>query len=151
MASLKRIEDLARRINYAQPSWIEGEWKDSGIHLSGRLRMIANMIEPDVKVEDENGAKYRLAALLDEVAEVLDDAHEEWLNTQLAARDVCGDVDAMRAPIDPLTGENWFGGFTESREINVGSVNQETVIEWPNLEISVTQLAAVLRGKEYKL
>ena len=116
MASLQRIEELDSRLNGKEPAWIRGyPDKKREQHLSGALREMADevMSNPDLSLDDiEMDIRY----LLSEAAETLDDAHEEWLNTQLAARDLCGDIEAMRTP-DPESDDektSWFGNFTES-------------------------------------
>lgn len=57
-----------------------------GCHYSGLLRQVANMLddtERNIMVIDESQNEYDLAILLDEAAERLDDAHEEWLEAQI--------------------------------------------------------------------
>ena len=138
MASLERIERLTERLDDREPSWVRGYRKRDN-HLSGALRDIEErMSDPDISLDD---IELEIRQLLEEAAETLDDAHENWLDIQLAARDVCGDVGAMRQD------ENWFGGFEQHFINDYGNA----VIEWPNVEITITQLADVLDGKEYKL
>ena len=104
----------------------------------------------EVLTEDE----LTLSGILEEAAETLDDAHEEWLNTTLAARDLTGDVEAMKTdgPDPDMEGSiGWFGPFTEC-SYEEDSNARGTSVEWPNLEISQEVLCQVLAGKsEYKL
>lgn len=81
MASLRRIEELMAELQKyhipTEPSWIRGYMKSSisKKHLSGRLREAS---------EDKN-LPMEIECLLDEAAETLDDAHEEWLENKLIA------------------------------------------------------------------
>ncbi len=160
MASLKRIEALASRLNYKEPAWIRGypdEKRDN--HLSGALREASDAVWGDrtgVAKDVLTAEELTLMGLLSEAAEILDDAHEEWLNTTLAARDLTGDIHAMRCD-DPRDEDlrdeptdNWFGGFHPSWDDDSGYQIQ-TYVEWPNLGITVDALTEVLQGKEYKL
>lgn len=146
MASLKRIEELSQRLGCdaygIEPKWIRGYTKRDN-HLSGALRNIEErMSDPDISLDD---IEMDIRALLEEAAETLDDAHEEWLNNQLAARDLIGDIDAMR---DRDQGTNWFGGFSEwQADDQICNAS----IEWPNLEISATKFVTVVRGGDYEL
>ncbi len=154
MASMKRIEALATRLNHKEPAWIRGYEKRDN-HLSGALREAEALLWGDrtgvaheVLTEDE----LTLSGLLEEAAESLDDAHEEWLNLTLAGRDLVGDVEAMKAdgPDPDMEGSiGWFGPFSKweaDDQIVCAS------IEWPNLEISQEVLCQVLAGKlEYEL
>ena len=97
-----------------------------------------------------------LMGLLSDAAETLDDAHEEWLNMTLAARDLVGDINAVRCD-DPRDEdmreqptEHWFGGFHPSWDDD-SAIEIQTYVEWPNLGITVDALTQVLQGKEYKL
>lgn len=80
MASLKRIEEMRAELENHQiptePSWIRGyASSETKMHLSGILREAA--MNYNVLPEIEH--------LLDEAAETLDDAHEEWLENKLIA------------------------------------------------------------------
>lgn len=100
MASMKRIEALASRLNYAEPAWIRGypdEKRDN--HLSGALREAEALVWGDrtgVAHEVLTKTEVQLLGILEEAAETLDDAHEEWLNLTLAARDLTCDIAAMK-------------------------------------------------------
>jgi hypothetical protein len=78
MASLENIENLVteleRRGISTDPHWVQGYEKRDN-HLSGALREAA-MNWSDLPAEVE--------MLLDEAAEVLDDAHEDWLSNRVA-------------------------------------------------------------------
>ena len=145
---IERIESLEARLNGKEPKWLRGTEKREN-HLSGALREMTDlMCNPDLSLDE---IEMNIRELMDEAAEALDDAHEEWLNTQLAARDLTGDIEALKCDgpdpdMDGSTG--WFGKFTEAHDDWDGFGLK---IQWPNLEISQTQLAAVLRGEEYKL
>lgn len=99
MASLRRIEIMSQWLEKCSvdptPPWISGrklyeisgpDNSALGCHFSGKLREVANMLDiqyPDrLMVIDESGNEYDLAILIDEAAERLDDAHEEWLEDQ---------------------------------------------------------------------
>lgn len=158
MASMKRIEALASRLNYAEPKWIRG-YEERDNHLSGALREAESLVWGDrtgVAREVLSKTEVQLLGILEEAAETLDDAHEEWLNTTLAVRDLTGDIHAMRCD-DPRDEDmrdeptdNWFGGFHPSWDDDSGYEIQ-TYVEWPNLGITVDALTQVLQGKEYKL
>jgi len=158
MASLKRIEALASRLNYKEPAWIRGYEKRDN-HLSGALREAQAIIWGDrtgVAHEVLTADELTITGLLEEAAETLDDAHEEWLNTTLAARDLVGDIAAVRCD-DPRDEdmrdeptEHWFGGFHPSWDDD-SAIEIQTYVEWPNLGITVDALTQVLQGKEYKL
>jgi hypothetical protein len=113
MASLKRIEALASRLNYAEPKWVRGypdEKRDN--HLSGALREASDNVWGDktgVASEVLTPEELALMGLLSEAAETLDDAHEEWLNTTLAARDLVGDIAACKCS-DPRDVEDKMCG-----------------------------------------
>lgn len=148
MAQLRKIEEYIQRLgDDKEPGWVRG-YTTRDNHLSGALREMGDEImgDPDVNLDDIEG---NIRSLLEEAAETLDDAHQNWLSLQLAARDVCGDINAMRSNVKPLGAGHWFGGFSKSQEI--GEYVVETYIEWPNIDISEKQLAAVLRGEEYTL
>lgn len=81
MASLRRIEEMRAELeNFeipTEPSWIRGYASSKNkMHLSGILRE-ASMNWHQLPPEIEH--------LLDEAAETLDDAHEEWLENKLLA------------------------------------------------------------------
>lgn len=154
MASLKRIEALATRLNHEEPKWIRGYSDEHRIsHLSGALREASLDVwghRTGVAHEVLTPEELALTSLLDDAAEALDDAHEEWLNMTLAARDLVGDINAMHATGHPIpSDEGWFGSFSVVLEID--SPRPATYVEWPNLGITVDALTQVLRGKEYKL
>ena len=154
MASLERIEELDSRLNGKEPAWIRGYSKRDS-HLSGALREMADevMSNPDLSLDD---IEMNIRELLTEAAETLDDAHEMWLNTQLAARDLVGDIGALRCPTDPRPDElsegsgDFYGGFHPSYDDD-SCLETQCYIEWPNLSISTNTLCEVLRGEEYKL
>ncbi len=79
MASLQRIEAMRAELENnsipTEPNWVFGYHKPDRItmHLSGRLREAAMEANLPPLIE----------ALLDEAAETLDDAHEEWLQERL--------------------------------------------------------------------
>lgn len=81
MASLKKIERMVQHLDErglpTEPTWIRGyERRDN--HLSGALREAGYSIGPG---HDEGNFDH-IVALLEEAAEALDDAHEEWLVMQ---------------------------------------------------------------------
>lgn len=81
MASLRRIEEMRAELENhdipTEPSWIRGyATSQHKMHLSGILReaeMEWSHLPPEIR------------HLLDEAAETLDDAHEEWLENKLIA------------------------------------------------------------------
>jgi hypothetical protein len=83
MASLRRIEQMTQSLlrqgvpyDETVPFWLAID----GGQFSGLLRSIANgMHGTNVVARDEDGMTHDLAGILDEAAERLDDAHEEWL------------------------------------------------------------------------
>ena len=91
-ASMGRIEELASSIDYRTPDWvsyivaIEGT-ETSALdavmadtqHFSGLLRSTAFSTANDGKIEDEDGKVHDVEYLMDEAAERLDSAHQEWL------------------------------------------------------------------------
>ena len=150
MASMKRIERLIEHLakthnDTSEPTWVRWPYKDGETCLSGRCRQISNMLhDSDLKVVDEGGRTYGLAELMDDLAEALDDAHEDWLNMRVAARSVLSDVEQMRSDV----GESdcWFGGFSVARER--GEWATETHVEWPNLRLSSNNLVRAIDGEE---
>ena len=99
-ASLKRIEELASSIDYRVPDWvpytvaIEGtetsaldEAMVSTLHFSGLLRQCSRF-EYIMDGQDEDGKMHNLEELLDDAAERLDQAHQEWLETETTRRPV---------------------------------------------------------------
>ena len=153
MASLEMIEKLDQRLNGKEPAWIRGYSKRDN-HLSGALREMADevMSNPDISLDD---IEMNIRELLEEAAETLDDAHENWLNLQLAGRDLVGDIGALRCPQDPRPDEfnegsgHFYGGFHPSWDDD-SCIETQTYVEWPNLTISADNLAGILRGtKEY--
>jgi hypothetical protein len=77
-ASLSRIEELD---HLGTPDWVPFE-KD-GLHFSGLLRSCSRFEYIDSgRVQDEDGNMHDLAELLDEAAERLDQAHQEWLEAR---------------------------------------------------------------------
>lgn len=153
MASLEMIEKLDQRLNGKEPAWIRGYSKRDN-HLSGALREMADevMSNPDISLDD---IEMNIRELLEEAAETLDDAHENWLNLQLAGRDLVGDIGALRCPIDPRPDElsegsaHFYGGFHPSYDDD-SCLETQCYVEWPNLTISADNLAGILRGtKEY--
>ena len=142
MASLKRIEELDERLDGKEPAWIRGYTKRDN-HLSGALReMQERMQDPDISLDD---IECDIQSLLEEAAETLDDAHENWLNLQVAGRALCGDIEAMADDYNSDKAEHWFGPFSVSRE---DWDRGGACIEWPNLQISATELGRTLDGKE---
>ena len=79
MASLQRIEEMQTELRSynmpTEPDWVFGYHKPDRItmHLSGRLREAAMW----------SGLPPLIEELLEEAAETLDDAHEEWLQDRL--------------------------------------------------------------------
>jgi hypothetical protein len=96
-ASLERIEELASSIDYRTPDWvpytvaIEGtatsaldEVMVQTQHFSGLLRECSRseFVEDGVRLCDESGGLHNLGDLLDDAAERLDQAHQEWLEVE---------------------------------------------------------------------
>jgi hypothetical protein len=81
VASLQRIQEITDHLmidcrkTYEEtlPKWIRGYDNQREMHLSGELREAT--FREDVPDD--------ILALLDEAAETLDDAHEEWLERQI--------------------------------------------------------------------
>ncbi len=91
MADFERIEELCEELGYAAPDWVFPNYKQTqeGGHLSGQLREAAidvwghrTGVASEVLTKDE----IRLVGLLDDAAEHLDDAHQEWLERKLKDR-----------------------------------------------------------------
>lgn len=78
MANLERIERMRERLESlgepTEPPWIRG-YTTRDMHLSGALREASMNWTLPIEIE----------GLLDEAAETLDDAHEEWLENKLLA------------------------------------------------------------------
>ena len=88
MAELKKIEEMAHAIDYREPAWIRGYEKREN-HLSGALREAIGDVWGDRtgKASDVlTPAELTLTSLLEEAAETLDDAHQEWLETDIRSR-----------------------------------------------------------------
>jgi len=97
-ASLKRIEELASSIDYRVPDWVpftvpvagtETSALDEAMvetqHFSGHLRECSRFeYVMDGQIEDENGKMHNLEDLLDDAAERLDQAHQEWLENEVS-------------------------------------------------------------------
>jgi len=93
-ASLQRIEELD---HLGTPDWVPytravgqmtavEEAMAETQHYSGLLRSIANMVGEDLGEKDpfrffrdEDGGKHDIEEILDDAAERLDQAHEDWL------------------------------------------------------------------------
>ena len=156
MGLIERFDALEARLNSTGPKWVRGTAERDN-HLSGALREMADEVcgikNPSIF---EAALEVAVRELLDEAAEALDDAHEEWLNTQLAARDLVGDINALHCPQDPRPDElsegsgSFYGGFHPSYDDD-SCLETQCYVEWPNLKITSDQMAAVLRGEEYKL
>lgn len=98
-ASLSRIEELASEVSYRVPDWVpytvavagtETSALDEAMvqtsHFSGLLRQCSNFEHVDSgRIEDEDGKLHEISELLDEAAERLDQAHQEWLEAQCGA------------------------------------------------------------------
>jgi len=101
-ASLERIEELASSIDYRVPDWVpytvaiagtETSALDEAMvqtqHFSGHLRECSRFeYIMDGQVEDENGKMHDIEELLDDAAERLDAAHQEWLEVETGNRPV---------------------------------------------------------------
>ena len=94
-ASLERIEELASSIDYRVPDWVpytvaiegtETSALDEAMvqtqHFSGLLRGCSNSLMLTEMIEDEDGEQHPLGQLLDDAAERLDQAHQEWLEVE---------------------------------------------------------------------
>lgn len=81
VAELRRIEEMYDKLKSltlpTAPEWIQGYTKRDG-HLSGALREAE---ERFFGTTDESVKE--LLSLLEEAAETLDDAHQEWMETQI--------------------------------------------------------------------
>lgn len=88
-ASLQRIEELHHLgtpdwvpytvLANSHPSALEEAMAET-LHFSGLLRSCANFEHIDSgRIEDEDGNMHDIEELLDNAAERLDQAHEEWL------------------------------------------------------------------------
>ena len=121
MARLKTIEELQDRLGYEhEPNWIRG-YTEREQHLSGALREAIDTLIWKNRSAQEGLTKdeQALTDLFEEAAETLDDAHQEWLSLQLAARDIVGDVEAMRMKDDDdETDAHWFGQDRKSTRLN---------------------------------
>ena len=102
-ASLERIEELASSIDYRVPDWvpytvaIEGtetsalaEAMVQTQHFSGLLRECSrsDFVTDGQNIVDEDGKLHDLGELLDDAAERLDAAHQEWLEVETGNRPV---------------------------------------------------------------
>lgn len=102
-ASLKRIEELASSIDYRVPDWVpytvaiagtETNALDEAMvqtqHFSGLLRECSRseFVGDGVRLVDEAGGLHSLEGLLDDAAERLDQAHQEWLEVETTKRPV---------------------------------------------------------------
>ena len=89
MAELRKIEDMSYKLDYAEPAWIRGYAEpERENHLSGALReAIDELIWKNRSAQEGlNKDEAALAELLEEAAETLDDAHQEWLERELLNR-----------------------------------------------------------------
>jgi hypothetical protein len=96
-ASLKTIEELR---HLGTPDWVPytvtasshpsalEEAMTNTLHFSGLLRSCSNYARIDeTHIDDEEGQPHHIGELLDEAAERLDQAHQEWLeNRQQSVR-----------------------------------------------------------------
>ena len=92
MASLTNIEELSGRYGDGFPSWVHGQGEMHSPmsytqHLSGRLRNLWIDYDLNHAPDEQSEDVKKVVALLEEAAETLDDAHEEWLVDKLAQRD----------------------------------------------------------------
>ncbi len=103
-ASLTRIEELASSIDYRTPDWVpytvaipgtETNALDEAMvqtqHFSGLLRECSrsDFVEDGVQhLCDESGGLHKLGELLDDAAERLDQAHQEWLEVETGHRPI---------------------------------------------------------------
>ena len=78
MAELARIEELDQRLGGIEPQWLIDSKLGDGRHLSGYLRETADQIEMN-ELGSLDDIADQLARVLFDTAEVLDDAHQEWL------------------------------------------------------------------------
>jgi hypothetical protein len=99
-ASLECIEEYTNDIGGDLPDWVpymvavEGTETSNldaalvtGQHFSGLLRSCSNFeYVQEGRIEDEDGNMHNIEDLLDEAAERLDQAHEEWALTEALHR-----------------------------------------------------------------
>lgn len=99
-ASLECIEEYTQDIGGDLPDWVpyivaiegtETSALDEAMvqtqHYSGLLRSCSNYtLIDETHIDDEDGNKHNIADLLDEAAERLDQAHEEWALTEALHR-----------------------------------------------------------------
>ena len=100
-ASLKRIEELASSIDYRTPDWVPytvaipgtetnalDEAMVNTLHFSGLLRECtrSDFVCDGINIVDEDGTLHDLGELLDNAAERLDQAHQEWLEVETGNR-----------------------------------------------------------------
>lgn len=95
-ASLERIEELASSIDYRVPDWVPYTVTIPGTetsaideattytqHFSGLLRELTRSeYIMDGKMHDEAGVDHDVCEVLDDAAERLDQAHQEWLEVE---------------------------------------------------------------------
>ncbi len=93
-ASLTRIEELASSIDYRVPDWVPYtvaiDGTEAGKHFSGLLRECSgsDFILDGQNIVDEDGGLHDLGGLLDDAAERLDQAHQDWLEHETSRRNV---------------------------------------------------------------
>lgn len=93
-ASLTRIEELASSIDYRVPDWVPYtvaiDGTAAGKHFSGLLRECAgsDFVTDGQNIVDEEGGLHDLGGLLEDAAERLDQAHQDWLETETSRRNV---------------------------------------------------------------
>ena len=132
MANIGRIDELVGQVG-REPDFVRG-YKPRDCHLSGALREAA---------ENYSGLPNEVISLLDEAAETLDDAHQDWLELVASCESLLEDIDAMRTYGDDNV-ERWYGPFSFNR---IDPDNGQADISWPNLYWSSDKLAVAIASQ----
>ena len=83
MANFERIQQMQDQLGDGrEPEWVTRTKLEDGRHLSGYLRELADQIDSN-EIGSLDDLADQIAELFEEIAETLDDAHEEWLEMQV--------------------------------------------------------------------
>ena len=132
MANIGRIDELVGQVG-REPDFVRG-YKPRDCHLSGALREAA---------ENYSGLPNEVISLLDEAAETLDDAHQDWLELVRVCDSLLNDIYAMKYHGRDDNVERYYGDFSFYDDVDDGGV----LVSWPNLYWSSDKLAVAIASQ----